>query len=129
MALPLYLSACLPHSLVFIHRKECRLMFDQWLLIVLMGVLVFSIRYIGLEWLGRVTLSPFAKLYFQYVPIAILTTFLAQQVLNPSSTAILSVPTLLVCLSTGIVYFFTNHFLLSVIIGVICGIVFRTLLF
>lgn len=101
-------------------------MFDQWLLIVLMGALVFSIRYIGLEWLGRVTLSPFAKLYFQYVPIAILTTFLAQQVLNPSSTAILSVPTLLVCLSTGIVYFFTNHFLLSVIIGVICGIVFRT---
>ncbi|MED4129676.1 MULTISPECIES: AzlD domain-containing protein [Shouchella] len=103
-------------------------MLDQWLLIALISLLVFSIRYIGLEWLGRVSFSPFAKLYFHYVPIAILTTLLAQQVLNPQSTAMLSVPTLLVCLSTGIVYFLTKHFLLSVILGVVCGIVFRTLL-
>ncbi|MFB4212354.1 AzlD domain-containing protein [Shouchella sp. JSM 1781072] len=103
-------------------------MTDQWLLIGLLAIIVFSIRFIGLNLLGNIKLNRTAELYFQYVPVAILTTLLMKQVLTieKTSSTLISYPTLLVCLCTGLIFYFSKRFFLSVVIGVLAGVLTRT---
>ncbi|GAF15781.1 hypothetical protein JCM19046_180 [Bacillus sp. JCM 19046] len=100
---------------------------EQWLLIGLLAIVVFGIRVIGLEWLGKRTFPPLLKRFFYYVPIGIMTALLVKHVLvSPDSTSLaLSLPVLITCLGTGLSYFWTKRFLLSVVIGVVLGLAVR----
>lgn len=102
-------------------------MTEQWLLIVLLALVVFAIRIIGLEWLGKMEFPPMLKDFFYYVPIGIIAALLVKQVLvSGESTALtVSIPVLTTCLVTGVSFYLSNRFLLSVFLGVLLGLAVR----
>ncbi|PTM56795.1 AzlD domain-containing protein [Desmospora activa] len=98
-------------------------MFHNWILIGLLTVITYLSRIIGVEIMAGRKMSPTLRLYFQYVPIAIITALIIKQIFIPTDGQLtLSLPVLIGCLSTAIIIRITNWFLPSVAIGVMAGL-------
>lgn len=66
------------------------------------------------------------RLYFNYVPVGIITALIIKQVLVSTSGQLsISFPVLIGCLSTAIIIRIVKMFLPSVVVGVIMGLLVR----
>lgn len=101
-------------------------MLNQWILIGALAISTYLSRIIGVEIMAGRKLSPGLRLYFNYVPIAIISALIVKQVFIPSEGhLVLSLPVLISCLTAAIMIKMTKMFLLSVMIGILLGVLSR----
>lgn len=101
-------------------------MFDQWLLIGTLAVSTYLSRAAGVMVMAARKLNPTLRLYFNYLPIAIITALIVKQVLVPSEGhLVLSLPVLVACLIASVSIKITKMFLPSVVLGIAAGLLWR----
>lgn len=101
-------------------------MLNHWILVGLLFVFTYISRIIGIEIMAGREMSSTLRLYFNYVPIAIIAALIVKQVLVPIDGQItISLPVLIGGFFTIIINKVTKNFLLSVIVGIIFGLVVR----
>ncbi|TCP28841.1 branched-subunit amino acid transport protein [Scopulibacillus darangshiensis] len=101
-------------------------MFNQWLLIGLLSISTYISRIIGVEVMAEREMSTALRLYFNYVPVAIISALIIKQILVPTGGhLIISLPVLIGCLSTAISIKLIKMFLPAVVIGAIIGLLVR----
>ncbi|MEA1961022.1 MAG: AzlD domain-containing protein [Bacillota bacterium] len=104
-------------------------MLDHWILIGLLAVSTYISRIFGVEIMAEREMSPTLRLYFSYVPVAIMSALVVKQILVPTDgQLVISLPVLIGCLATAIAIKKLNAFLPSVVIGVIIGLLARYLI-
>ncbi|MCJ8010091.1 AzlD domain-containing protein [Lederbergia wuyishanensis] len=100
----------------------------SWLLIGLLAVSTFLSRIVGVSVMAGNEMNPTLRLYFSYVPIAIMTALIVKQIfMTTNEEIVISLPVLAACLATAITIKLTKLFLPSVVIGVMIGLVVRFL--
>ncbi|MGI6574623.1 MAG: AzlD domain-containing protein [bacterium] len=98
-------------------------MLKQWLLIGLLFVSTYISRVIGVEVMARRQMSPTLRLYFNYVPVAIMAALIIKQIfVSVEGQLVISMPVLVGCLATAIVIKAMKMFLPAVVSGVIAGL-------
>jgi branched-subunit amino acid transport protein len=101
-------------------------MFNHWLLISLLSVSTFLSRIIGVEIMAGREMNPTLRLYFNYVPVAIISALIINQMLTTTNGQIvISFPVLIGCLATAITIKIIKRFLPSVVIGIAIGLLAR----
>jgi len=97
-----------------------------WLLVILLAVTTYLTRAIGAEIMVGREMSATMRLYFNYVPIGIITAIIIKQVIAPvEGELIISIPVLAGCLTTALAIKKTRMFLLSIVVGVVVGLAVR----
>ncbi|RST72782.1 AzlD domain-containing protein [Siminovitchia acidinfaciens] len=103
-------------------------MLNHWILIGLLAVSTFLSRIIGLEFMTGRELSPTLRLYFNYVPVAIMTALIINQILTSTEGQFsISIPVLVGCLAGAIAMKLFKSFLPTVVIGIVAGLLVRYL--
>ncbi len=103
-------------------------MFNHWILIGLLAVSTYVTRIIGVVVMSGREMSPALRLYFNYVPVGIISALIVKQILIPvEGQLVLSFPILIGCLFTAIAMKFMRLFLPAVVLGVIIGLLTRYL--
>ena len=101
-------------------------MLSHWILVGLLFILTYISRIIGVEIMAGRKMSPSLRLYFNYVPIAIISALIVKQVLVPIDGQLtISLPVLAGCFCTFLTIKINKRFLPSVIVGIIIGLVVR----
>lgn len=101
-------------------------MINQWLLIGALAVATYASRVFGVTAMAGRELSPAVRLYFNYVPVAIIVALIIKQIFVPSGGhLILSLPVLAACLASALVIKLVKRFLPSIVIGVVAGVLVR----
>jgi branched-subunit amino acid transport protein len=101
-------------------------MLNQWLLIGILAISTYLSRLIGIVFMARQKMSPSLRLYFNYVPIAIIAALLVKQIFVPTDGQLtISLPVLIGCISTVIAIKVMRMFLPSVVIGIVVGLLVR----
>lgn len=101
-------------------------MINLWLLIFLLFIFTFISRIIGVEVMAGKELKPTLRLYFSYVPAAIITALIINQILSTANGQLtISYPILIGCLTTALSVKLTKMFLPSVILGMAIGLCVR----
>jgi branched-subunit amino acid transport protein len=104
-------------------------MLNNWLLIAILAVTTYLSRLIGLEVMAGRQVSPTLRLYFSYVPAAIIAALIMSQILHTENGhTTVSIPVLAGCLAAAITIRFSKRFLLSVIVGMVIGLLVRYLI-
>ena len=104
-------------------------MLNHWLLIGLLSVSTYLSRILGVEMMAGREMSPSLRLYFNYVPVAIIAALIIKQILVPvDGQLVISLPVLIGCLSTAMAIKIVKMFLPSIIIGGMAGLFVRYLL-
>lgn len=104
-------------------------MSNEWLLIGVLAVMTYLSRFLGVEVMAGRKMSPTLHLYFNYVPVAIITALIVKQIFIPSAGHLaVSFPVLISCLIAAIAVRLTRLFLPSVVIGIVIGLLVRYLL-
>lgn len=104
-------------------------MLNNWILIGLLAVSTYLSRIIGMEMMAGREMSSTLRLYFNYVPIGIISALVIKQILVPTNgQLVISFPILIGCLTTAITIKILNIFLPAVLIGAIIGWLTRYLL-
>jgi len=97
-------------------------MLNNWILIGLLAVCTYLSRIIGMEMMSGREMSSTLRLYFNYVPIGIISALVVKQILVPTNgQLIISFPILIGCLTTAITIKILKAFLPAVLIGAIIG--------
>lgn len=101
-------------------------MLNHWLLIILLALCTFLSRLIGVEFMAEREMNPTLRLYFNYVPVAIISALIIDQALSTTNgqTAI-SIPVVIACLAAAISIKKTDKFLPSLVIGIAIGLLAR----
>lgn len=95
---------------------------NNWILIGLLSVSTYISRIIGIEIMAVREMNSTMRLYFNYVPVGIMSALIIKQILVPINGQLaISFPILIGCLSTAIAIKITKTFLPSVMIGAIIG--------
>ncbi|EZH66927.1 hypothetical protein DH09_03015 [Bacillaceae bacterium JMAK1] len=101
-------------------------MSDTIQLIVVLAVITYMSRLIGLEIMTKINVTPAIKTYLQYVPISIITALVVIQIMTPEGNlTYFSIPITIAAVSSGVTMFLSKSLALSLIVGMICGIVTR----
>ncbi len=101
-------------------------MLNHWILIGLLSVSTYISRIIGVEIMAGREMSPTLRLYFNYVPVGVISALIIKQILVPvDGGLVISLPILIACLSTAIVVKKIKKFLPSVVFGAIIGVLTR----
>lgn len=101
-------------------------MFNHWILIGLLSIITYLSRMAGIELMAKRKMSPTVSLYFQYVPVAIISALIIKQIFVPiNGELVISLPILVGCLATAIAIRLIKVFLPSVFIGAVIGMVSR----
>jgi branched-subunit amino acid transport protein len=101
-------------------------MLNHWILIGLLSVSTYLSRFIGVEIMAGRKMSSTLRLYFNYVPVGIISALIIKQILIPTDGQLnISFPVLIGCLSTAITIKIIKKFLPSVVIGVMIGMLAR----
>jgi branched-subunit amino acid transport protein len=101
-------------------------MLNQWLFIGILAAVTYLSRLLGVELMAGRKMSPALRLYFNYVPVAIITALIVKQIFIPTSgRLVLSFPVLISCLIAALAVRLTRQFLLSVVIGIMTGLLVR----
>ncbi|AEG58693.1 AzlD domain-containing protein [Desulforamulus ruminis] len=104
-------------------------MLNHWLLIGLLSISTYLSRILGVEIMAGREISPSLRLYFNYVPVAIIAALIIKQILVPvNGQLVISLPVLIGCLSTAMAIKIVKMFLPSIIIGGMAGLFVRYLL-
>lgn len=97
-----------------------------WLLVILLAVTTYLTRAIGAEIMIGREMSSTMRLYFNYVPIGIITAIIIKQVIaSVEGELVISIPVLIGCLTTAFAIKKTRMFLLSIVVGVVVGLAVR----
>ena len=97
-------------------------MLNHWILIGLLAVSTYISRILGIEIMAGREMNATLRLYFNYVPVGIMSALIIKQILIPmDGQLIISIPVLIGCLSTAIIIKIIQMFLPSVMIGAIIG--------
>ncbi len=109
----------------------CR-MVDKWILIGLVAVGTYLTRIAGVEFVAERKLSPTLRLYFNYLPVGVISALVVKQILNPAGgiggvvgPLNISVPVLVGCTVTAVTIKKTESFLPSVVLGALAGLLAR----
>lgn len=103
-------------------------MLKNWFLIGALSITTYLSRIAGLDFMAKRKMGPTLRLYFAYVPIAIIAALLVKQIFVPANGHItVSSPVLIACLFTAISMKLIKVFLPSIIIGVLFGLLARYL--
>ncbi|WP_017531613.1 MULTISPECIES: AzlD domain-containing protein [Pelosinus] len=97
-------------------------MLNYWILIGLLAASTYISRIIGIEIMAGREMNATLRLYFNYVPIGIISALIIKQIVIPMDGQLaISFPVLIGCLSTAVTIKVLNMFLPSVMIGAILG--------
>ncbi len=101
-----------------------------WAVIVGMAFVNFLIRFPSLAVLSRTELPGWAKRWLSFIPVSAMTTLVVGGVIRPDGRWLppLENPYLWASAITGVVYWRFRSFLGATIAGVVCFLVFTTLL-
>lgn len=95
---------------------------NHWILIGILSIATYLSRIIGLEFMAGRTMSPAMRLYFQFVPTAIMSALIVKQIWVPADGQLqLSFPVLIGCLAAAVAMKAMNQFLSAVVIGIFIG--------
>lgn len=101
-------------------------MLNNWVIIGLLAFSTYISRILGLKIMAGLEMSPTLRLYFNYVPVGIISALIIKQILVPvGGQLVISLPVLIGCISTAIAVKKTKMFLPSVILGGIIGLLTR----
>ncbi|MGF7057939.1 AzlD domain-containing protein [Brassicibacter mesophilus] len=101
-------------------------MLSRWILIGLLSVSTYISRIIGVEIMSGREMSPTLRLYFNYVPVGVISALIIKQIFVPvDGQLIISLPILIGCLFTAIAVKKVKMFLPSVVFGAIVGLLTR----
>ncbi|MCO7175773.1 AzlD domain-containing protein [Sporolactobacillus kofuensis] len=101
-------------------------MVNQWILIGVLAVATYVSRVLGLTVMAGRELNPAVRLYFNYVPTAIIVALIVKQIFIPSGGhLVLSLPVLAACLAGALAILLFKKFLPSVVAGVVVGLLVR----
>lgn len=104
-------------------------MLNHWLLIFTLAAVTYLSRFIGLQLMAGRAMPATWRLYFDYVPIAIICALILKQMLLPVNGQLtLSQPVLAAAAVTIVSMRWLARFLPSVGLGVIAGLAVRHLL-
>lgn len=105
-------------------------MFNNWILIGLLSLSTYITRIAGIELMAERKMSPTLRLYFNYVPIGIISALIIKQILVPAhGHLVISFPVLIGCISAAIAIKILKMFLPSIIIGGVFGWIARYIFF
>ncbi len=102
-----------------------------WLLIVILAVITYLSRVVAIESLVDKHLHPVFERYLRLIGPAVLSSLLVSQLITTGPQAFhvaLSLPVTMGVVMTILTSRKTGNFLLSVIVGVICGLIMRTII-
>ncbi|WP_408006881.1 AzlD domain-containing protein [Pseudalkalibacillus sp. A8] len=103
-------------------------MFNHWILIALLSISTYMTRIIGVELMSGREMSPTLRLYFNYVPVGIISALIIKQILVPvDGQLVISFSVLIACLFTAITMKFIKMFLPAVVLGAMIGLLTRYL--
>lgn len=101
-------------------------MLNHWILIGLLSVSTYMSRIIGVEIMAGRKMSSTLRLYFNYMPIGIISALIIKQILVPTDGQLtISISVLIGCLSTAIAAKVIKTFLPPVLIGMSIGLLVR----
>ncbi|OEH93009.1 AzlD domain-containing protein [Bacillus solimangrovi] len=101
-------------------------MFNNWILIGLLSLSTYISRIVGVEVMAERKMSPTLRVYFNYVPVAIISALIIKQIFVPvDGQLIISIPVLVGCVVTAIAIKTMKLFLPSVLLGAIIGLMTR----
>lgn len=104
-------------------------MSEQWILIIVLCIVTFLSRLIGVEMMAGRAMNPTLRLYFKYVPIAIMAALIVDQMFsNNNGATTISLPVLGGCIAATSMILWKRSFLLTVMVGVVIGLSIRYLL-
>lgn len=98
-------------------------MAEPWVLIIVLCIVTFLSRLMGVEIMAGRVLNPTLRLYFNFVPIAIMVALIVDQIFttNHGSSSI-SLPILGGSIAAALMIKVTRSFLLTVVIGILVGL-------
>ncbi|SDX41390.1 Uncharacterized membrane protein [Marininema mesophilum] len=97
-------------------------MLNDWLLIGLLSISTYITRIIGVQMMAGRKVSSTLRLYFNYVPVGIISALIVKQVFIPTDKVLeISYPVLIGCLITAIIIAKIQMFLPAVALGIISG--------
>nr|WP_281243503.1 AzlD domain-containing protein [Evansella caseinilytica] len=80
-------------------------------------------RIIGVEIMAGRERKPALRIYFHYVPIAVISVLIVREILTPGDgQSVISLPVLLGCLATAAATKLLKSFLPAVVIGLVVGL-------
>ncbi|MCI1858932.1 MAG: AzlD domain-containing protein [Sporolactobacillus sp.] len=101
-------------------------MLEQWLLIGILAAVTYASRIAGVSLMGERRLTPAVRLYFQYVPTAIIVALIVKQIAIPSGARLtFSLPVFTGCLAAALVIKILHRFLPAVGAGIAAGLLIR----
>ncbi|QTM99100.1 AzlD domain-containing protein [Sediminibacillus dalangtanensis] len=101
-------------------------MFHDWILIGLLAVSTYFSRIIGTAFMAGRELGPALRRYFDFLPIAIITSLILKQMIIPVNNQLtLSIPVLIGSLVTAVILRISSRFLPSLLTGMLAGILIR----
>lgn len=101
-------------------------MTEQWLLIGILAVLTYLSRATGISLMAGRRLTPAVRLYFQYVPTAIMVALIVKQIVVPSGPQLtFSLPVFIGCLAAAAFIKIFHRFLPAVGAGIASGLLIR----
>ncbi|MCL1631662.1 AzlD domain-containing protein [Sporolactobacillus sp. CPB3-1] len=105
-------------------------MINQLLFIGVLAAVTYASRLLGLTVMAGRNLSPAVRLYFNYVPAAIMVALIIKQIFVPSGGGhlVVSLPVLAACLAGAAAIKLIKKFLPSIVIGIATGLLVRFLL-
>jgi branched-subunit amino acid transport protein len=101
-----------------------------WAVIVGMALANFTVRFVPLALLSRLHLPVWAQRWLAYIPVSVMATLVAGEVLRPGGSwqNPLSSPYLWAAAVTGLVYWKSRSFLGATLAGIVSFLVFRAAL-
>lgn len=104
-------------------------MAEPWILIMALCIMTFLSRFIGVEMMAGRVLNPTLRLYFNFVPIAIMVALIVDQIFTTDhGSSSISLPILGGSIAAALMIKVTRSFLPTVVVGVLIGLGIRYLL-
>jgi len=101
-----------------------------WAVIIGMALVNFSLRFVPLAVLSRISLPDWLKRWLSYIPVSVMATLVAGEVFRPDGIWIDGVldPHLLAAIATGLVYQRTRSFAGATVAGIVAFLALGTVL-
>jgi len=101
-------------------------MAEPWILIIVLCIVTFLSRLIGVEMMSGRVLNPTLRLYFNFVPIAIMVALIVDQIfITNHGSSYISLPILGGAIAAVLMIKVTRSFLPTVVIGILVGLAIR----
>lgn len=96
---------------------------NNWILIIVLALMTYSSRVMGLELMSGRNIRPSFRLYLNYVPIAIISALVIKEIFTVENGRLTFSPVVFfACLLAALIMKKSSNLLLSILSGILFGV-------